>query len=455
MRPDQCVELSITGLAAGGEGLGRHLGMAVFIPGTAPGDRVRAQLTRVTRTWARGNLLDVLEPGADRMRPVCPLFGRCGGCQIQHLSPAAQLMFKRQVVADALARIGGFGDVPVADCLPSPASWGYRNKAQFPTAMVQTGRERRLAAGIYAQGTHSLVEVSDCPIQHPINNRILRETVAVANEFGLTAYAEDAGTGTLRHILARVGFRTGEAMLVLVTREEELPRSRAIARELRRRVPELTGIAQNVNPRRTNVILGERTRVLTGKSAIGDRLGHFRFTLSPASFFQVNPAQAEAMCRLVAERAVSEPGGMVLEVYAGIGTISLFLAERAEVVMGVESSPQAVQDARRNAEMNRVGNARFLAGGAERVLPELGRSGLRPDAVVLDPPRKGCSPQVLEAVACLRPRRVVYVSCDPATLARDLAILSIRGYRTQEVVPLDMFPQTAHVEAVATLIGRP
>jgi len=448
-------ELHITGLAAGGEGVGRHGGMVVLVPGGAPGDRVRVRLIRVARNWARAALLDVLEPGRDRVEACCPLFGKCGGCQIQHLSPAAQLAFKRQVVIDALARIGGLGDVPVGDCLPSPDDWGYRNKAQFPTAMVRAGPHRRLGVGIYAPGTHSLVEVSDCPIQHPVNNRLLRETVAVANELGVTPYDEDAGTGMLRHILTRVGVRTGEAMLVLVTREGELPRSQALVQELGRRVPELTCIAQNVNPRRTNVILGERTRVLAGRPAISEFLGRFRFSLSPTSFFQVNTPQAEAMCRLVAERAAPDPGDTVLELYAGIGTISLFLAERAEMVVGVESSPSAVQDARGNARRNRVENAYFLAGAAERVLPELARSGLRPGAVVLDPPRKGCSPQVLEALAHLGPRRVVYVSCDPATLARDLAILAGRGYRTHEVVPLDMFPQTAHVEAVATLTGCP
>ncbi|HSW09924.1 MAG TPA: 23S rRNA (uracil(1939)-C(5))-methyltransferase RlmD [Bacillota bacterium] len=455
MSNGEAVELTITGLAVGGEGVGRYQGRVVFVPGSAPGDRVRARLTRVARNWARASLLELLQPGPDRRPPDCPLFGRCGGCQIQHLTPEAQLAFKRQVVADALARIGGLGDVPVADCVPPPAWLGYRNKAQFPVALVRDGRERRLAAGIYAPGTHALVEVVDCPIQHPVNNRVLRETVAVARDLGLTAYDEDAGTGTLRHILTRVGVRTGEAMLVLVTREAELPRARALVRELGRRLPELTCIAQNVNSRRTNIILGERTRVLAGKPVISERLGRFRFTLSPGSFFQVNSAQAEAMCRLAAEQAVPTPGGTVLEVYAGIGTISLFLAERAEMVLGVESHLPAVEDARRNAAANRVGNVRFLTGLAERVLPELTRSGLSPGAVVLDPPRKGCAPSVLQAVADSRPMRVVYVSCDPATLARDLAILAGRGYRIQSVVPLDMFPQTAHVEAVATLTGCP
>jgi 23S rRNA (uracil1939-C5)-methyltransferase len=358
-------------------------------------------------------------------------------------------------VVEALARIGGLDEVPVADCRASPATWGYRNKAQFPTAMVRDGRGRRLAAGIYAPGTHSLVEVDDCPIQHPVNNRIMRETVAVARDLGLTAYDEDAGTGALRHILTRVGTHTGEAMLMLVTREAELPRSRTLVRELCRRLPELTCIAQNVNPRRTNVILGERTRVLAGKPTIGERLGRFRFALSPGSFFQVNSPQAEVMCRLAAERAVPTPGGTVVEVYSGIGTISLFLAERAEMMLGVESHLPAVDDARGNAVANRVGNVRFLAGEAERILPELTRSGLSARAVVLDPPRRGCAPSVLQAAADLRPSTVVYVSCDPATLARDLAILSRHGYQTQEVVPLDMFPQTAHVEAVATLTGCP
>ncbi len=444
------MQFEIGGLAAGGEGVGRYQGMAVFVPGTVPGDLVRARVVRRYSTHARAELCELLRPSPSRVEPRCPLAGRCGGCQLQHVAYETQLALKTRLVEDALARIGGL-EVAVRPCRPSPREWGYRNKAQFPVAMVGYGRDRRLAAGIYARGTHELVEVDECLIQHPTGNRVLRETVALARERRLQAYDEDSGEGLLRHILVRVGERTGEAMVVLVTSRAELPGARSLARELVSRVPEVACVAQNVNPRRTNVILGERTRVIAGKPFITDYLGPFRFRLSPGSFFQVNPAQAEELCRLVAELAATP--GEVVELYSGIGTITLFLAERAAAVTGVESHPEAVADARRNAAANRVGNVRFLAGEAERLLPRLVAEGMRAEVLVADPPRRGCARSVLEGIPGLGPLRVVYVSCNPATLARDLAVLAASGYRPVEVVPVDMFPMTAHVEAVALLVS--
>lgn len=450
VRPGQVIELDVAGLGHAGEGVGRLAGFTLFVPGGLPGDRVRARVTEVKKNYGRAELLDVLAPAPGRVVPPCQVYHECGGCQLQHLDYAAQLEVKRQQVAEALARIGKLSGVPVHPTLGMADPWRYRNKAQFPVGIAAG----RLVAGPFAPGSHRIIDVEDCLIQHPVANRVLQEVKRLATRYRIPVYDETRHTGLLRHVLVRVSRRTGEAMAVLVTASPELPRDHELAGELMAAVPELVSLWQNVNPRRTNVVLGEENIHLAGRETLVDAIGDLLFHISPVSFYQVNPEQTEILYRKALEYAGLSGGETVIDVYCGIGTISLFLARRAARVYGIEVVPEAIADARANAALNGITSAEFLLGEAEVVMPRLYRQGVRPAVVVFDPPRKGCEQPVLEAAAAMGPARMVYVSCNPSTLARDLAVLQTFGYRTAEVQPVDMFPHTAHVECCARLVSE-
>lgn len=451
VRRNQRVRLAVTGLGSGGEGVGKVDGFTVFVDGALPGDEIEATIAEVKRNYAVGALRRVIVAAPERVAARCPAFPACGGCQLQHLDYRAQLRWKRQQVVDALARIGHLGEVPVHPCLGPDEPWFYRNKAQFPVGPAPGAGGAGLAAGMYARGSHRIIDLDECLIQHPLNNAIIRAAKRLAAKYGIVPYDEVGHTGCLRHILARVGSTSGEAMAVFVTNGAAFPGGRALAAELMREVPAVISVHQNINARRTNVILGEETRLLAGRETITDRIGRFEFAISPRSFFQVNPEQTETLYRKAVEYAGLTGRETVIDAYCGIGTISLFLAERAGRVHGIEIVPEAIADARANAARNGVANVEFHLGETERVLPRLRARGVRADVIVVDPPRKGCEPAVLEAFAAMRPRRIVYVSCNPATLARDLARLAELGYQTVEAQPVDMFPMTAHVECVALL----
>jgi 23S rRNA (uracil1939-C5)-methyltransferase len=309
-----------------------------------------------------------------------------------------------------------------------------------------------VVAGFFAPGTHRIVDIEQCEIQHPLGNQIMAVVKELAGKYGVAIYDERAHRGVLRHVLARVGRGTGEAMAVLVTNGPEFPNSAKIARDLMERIPAIVSVVQNINPEQTNVVLGRKNKVLAGKDHIIDHIGDLEFAISPVSFFQVNPAQTEMLYGKALEYAGLNGGERVLDIYCGIGTISLFLARKAAEVIGVEVVPEAIENARENAERNGVANARFICGDAAVEMPRLAQEGVRPDVIVVDPPRKGCDEPVLRAMAETGPERIVYVSCNPASLARDLAILRELGYRTLEVQPVDMFPHTAHVECCALLV---
>lgn len=450
VRVGERVKLPIVGLGVGGEGVGRIDGFTVFVEGGLPGDEVETKILEVKRNFARGRLRRVLAPAPERVTPRCPVAADCGGCQLQHLDYPAQLRWKRQQVVDALTRIGHLPDVTVHDCLGPREPWFYRNKAQFPVGPASVSpAPGGLAAGIYARGSHRIVDLEECYIQHQLNNEIIRAAKRLAGELGVTPYDEATHSGCLRHILTRVGSATGEAMAVFVTNGDDFPQGEALAAALMRTVPAVVSVHQNINSEQTNVILGEETRHLAGRETIIDRIGRFEFAISPRSFFQVNPEQTEVLYRKAVEYAGLTGGETVVDAYCGIGTISLFLAEQAKRVYGIEVVPEAIDDARVNADRNGIANAEFLLGEAERVLPLLQERGVRPDVIVVDPPRKGCEPAVLDSFAAMAPHRIVYVSCNPATLARDLARLAELGYRTTEAQPVDMFPMTSHVEAIA------
>jgi 23S rRNA (uracil1939-C5)-methyltransferase len=448
VRPGQIIPVEIHGLGHSGEGVGRFEGLTVFVPGGVPGDRLEAKVTEVKKNYARAVVSAVVTPSPDRVVPPCPVVGECGGCQLQHIAYPAQLELKRQQVVDALERLGKLTAIPVHPTLGMEEPWRYRNKAQFPVG----ARSGRVVAGFFAPGTHRIIDIAECEIQHPLGNQIMREVKELAQRFGVPIYDERAHRGVLRHVLARVGRGTGEAMAVLVTNGPEFPNGHKIAQALMERIPGIVSVVQNINPEQTNVVLGRKSKVLAGQDHIIDHIGDLSFAISPVSFFQVNPAQTEVLYGKALEYASLTGGETVLDIYCGIGTISLFLARQARDVIGIEVVPPAIADARVNAERNGVGNVRFICGDATEEMPRLAGEGIKADVIVVDPPRKGCDEPVLRAMAEMAPERIVYVSCNPASLARDLGLLRELGYRTLEVQPVDMFPHTAHVECCSLLV---
>jgi 23S rRNA (uracil1939-C5)-methyltransferase len=447
VRAGERVEVEIHGIGHSGEGIGRCRNFTLFVPGAMPGDRVLVRVIEVKKNYARAALDTLLTPAPHRVAPPCPVVGECGGCQLQHIAYPEQLRLKRQQVADALVRLGGLEGVPVHPITGMNEPWGYRNKAQFPVG----SRAGQVIAGFFAPGTHRIIEMDSCLIQHPLGNQVMSAVKRLAGKFRVPIYDEETHRGLLRHVLVRVARGSGEAMAVLVTNGPELPGARALAQELMAAVPGLVSVQQNINPQRTNVVLGDQTRLLAGSATLADRIGDLSFEISPRSFFQVNPQQTEVLYGKALEYAALTGSETVVDAYCGIGTISLFLARRARRLIGIEVVPEAVEDARRNAKRNGIENAEFLIGDAAVLMPRLFEDGLRPDVIVLDPPRKGCDRPVLEAAAAMSPERIVYVSCNPSTLARDLGLLAKMGYGTAEVQPVDMFPHTAHVECCALL----
>jgi 23S rRNA (uracil1939-C5)-methyltransferase len=439
--------IDIVGLGHSGEGVGRVEGFTVFVPLALPGERVRAKITEVKKNYAKGQLEQVIEPAPHRTNPRCSIFDRCGGCQLQHLDYPGQLAAKRQAVIDAVTRIGKLPEAVIHPVIGADDPWFYRNKMQFPVG--EAGG--RVAVGCFAQGSHEIVNTDRCFIQHEINNTIACEVRGLLTELGIRPYNERNGLGVVRHVLGRVGTATGEVMVILVTATAELPQEGRIISRLRERIAGLVSIVHNVNPQRTNVILGRRTRTLWGRDTISDRLGELVFRISPHSFFQVNTVQAKVLYDKAVEYAGLSGNETVIDAYCGTGTITLFLARQAARVYGIEVVAAAVEDARQNAQANGVGNVEFLVGDAVEVMPRLYAQGIRPHAVVVDPPRAGCESRVLETFVRMQPERIVYVSCNPASLARDLALLAENGYETKEIQPVDMFPHTHHIESVVRL----
>lgn len=445
------IELTITGLGSSGEGVGKEQGFTFFVPGALPGERIQAQIVLIKKNYGVGRLLKILVPSRDRTEPLCPVYKACGGCQLQHLSYPAQLKLKRQTVIDDLERIGHFPNPIVQETLGAEDPWHYRNKMQIPVAQ---GRDHKLLMGCYAQGSHRVIDVKDCLIQQKINNQIAHVVRQWMEKYKIPALEEDARRGIVRHVMGRVGVRTGEVMAVLITNTPQVPHLKELVQMLRGAIRHFTTLVQNVNTRHTNVIMGQKNYTIYGPGCIHDRLGSFTFTISPLSFFQVNTVQAEKLYETALRYAGLTGRENVIDAYCGTGTITLFLAQKARRALGIEIVAPAIQDAHQNARDNHVKNADFICGDAAKELPELVKEGSRPDVIVLDPPRAGCERRVLDAIGKVRPKRVVYVSCNPATLARDAAILRDKGFVVRKVQPVDMFPHTAHVETVMLLTSR-
>ncbi|WP_281864893.1 23S rRNA (uracil(1939)-C(5))-methyltransferase RlmD [Planomicrobium okeanokoites] len=430
-----------------GAGVAKVDGYPLFIHGALPGEDVHIHVLKTLKSYGFAKLLEIENASPFRVEAPCPVFDTCGGCQIQHLSYEGQMTFKRKLVRDAITRIGKLPDVPVHAVKGMENPWRYRNKSQIPFGM----EDGRVVAGFYQPRSHRIADTDICLIQTPEADSIMAGIKQKLTEMGIEPYEEETHRGQLRHVVVRKARATGEIMVVLVTKKKKFPQAAQAIELIQSLVPETVSIVQNVNPQKTNVIFGDETITLWGKDVIEDRIGDVRFEISARSFYQINPEQTEVLYGQALEYANLTGNETVIDAYCGIGTISLFLAQRAKFVMGVEIVPPAIEDAKRNAELNGLNNTLFDAGPAEQVIPRWYKEGRKADVLVVDPPRKGCDEQLLHTILKQRPERVVYVSCNPATLARDLRILEDGGYRTQEVQPVDMFPQSTHCEAVTWL----
>lgn len=442
-------EVEIHSLGSMGEGVGRYEDFAVFVPGALPGEKARVLIEETKKTYAKGRIQELLRESGDRVAPVCPVYERCGGCQLQHLDYMAQLRAKRQQVIDAMTRIGKRPDLYVEPVLGAASPWNYRNKVQFPVGK----RKGKTLIGCFARGSHEIINTEDCHIQKEGNNKVINAVREIVTALHIPVYDEDRHSGVLRHVVSRVGEK-GDLMVTLVTATGKLPREKEFVKLLREKLPKLVSIQHNIQTYRNNVILGRDTHLLWGKPTILDRIGRLLFHISPRSFFQVHTAQAEILYGKALEYAGLSGEEIVIDAYCGTGTITLFLAQKARKVYGIEVVKPAILDARKNARENHVRNAEFIVGDAAQVMPGLYRQGVRADVVVVDPPRAGCAPAVLKAFADMKPRRMVYVSCNPASLARDVEILDGLGYRAVKAQPVDMFPQTSSIECVVKLVPK-
>ena len=450
LKKNQRIPLTVTGLTAEGSGVGRYEGQVVFVPGTAVGDVIDCHVVKVQQNIAFGRVAALCEPSPDRVADAgCPAFGKCGGCTYRHISYEAELRAKWQRVADALHRIGGL-DIEPAPIVGSRRTDRYRNKAQFPVGCA----EGRAVAGFFAPRSHRVVPVDDCALQPAVFAPITAAVLGWVEANGVSVYDEATRKGLLRHIYLREAGATGQILLCLVCTSGKLPAPDALIDAVRRASENVVGIVVNLNREDTNVILGNKSFTLWGQETVTDRLCGLTLRLSPLSFYQINRDQTEVLYGLAAEAAGLTGRETLLDLYCGTGTIGLSMAEGAAQLIGVEVVSAAVEDARRNAAENGVTNARFICDDAAGAAAQLAAEGVSPDVVILDPPRKGCDAALIDTVAQMAPDRVVYVSCDPATLARDLARFAEKGYVTTRVTPVDMFPRTPHVESVVCLTRK-
>lgn len=449
-KKNDLVTVKIEDMGHDGEGIGKAEGYTLFIKDTVIGDVVEAKIMKMKKNYGYARLVRVLEASKDRTEPKCSVARACGGCQLQFLTYEKQLEFKKNKVVGNLERIGGFSDISVEKVMGMENPWRYRNKAQFP---VGKDKEGNLITGFYAGRTHSIIPNTNCYLGVEVNEEILNAVLNYMRENHVEPYDEVTGKGLVRHILIRYGFKTKEIMVCIIINGRKIPNAAGLVEKLKD-ISGMTSITLNVNTKRNNVILGNEILPLWGKDYITDYIGEVKYQISPLSFYQVNPVQTEKLYGTALEYAGLTGKEIVWDLYCGIGTISLFLAQKAQKVYGVEIVPAAIEDARKNAEINGIDNAEFFVGKAEEVLPaKYKEDGVYADVIVVDPPRKGCDGALIETMLSMKPERIVYVSCDSATLARDLKVLCEKEYQVEKVAVCDMFPGSVHVETVV-LLGR-
>lgn len=447
VKKNEVYNIEIGGMTHEGQGVGRIDNFTVFVDGAIKGEEVEIKLIKVNKNYAVGKLLKLIKASPDRIEPACKVYNRCGGCSLQHMNIKAALKFKTDMVIENIRRIGKLKDIVVHNTIGMENPFNYRNKAQYPVGKLKD----ELVVGFYAKKSHDIVDSPYCMIQHSVSDKAKLLVKTFLKENKISVYDEATGKGLVRHVMTRVGFNTGEVMVVLVLNGKSLPHRDKLVNLLTGEIPEIKSIVLNVNTANTNIILGARNIVIFGEENITDYIAKFRFKISPLSFFQVNPLQTEVLYNKALEYAGLTGEETVFDLYCGIGTISLFLSEKAKKVYGVEVVEEAIRDAKENAKLNDVNNVEFIVGEAERVIPDMYQKGLKADVVVVDPPRKGCDEVLLDTLVSMAPDRIVYVSCNPATLARDLGFLAERGFEVLEVQPVDMFPWSSHVETVTLL----
>lgn len=451
VQKNDVVIVSIEDMTHEGEGVGKVDGFPLFVKDAVIGDIIEVKVMKTKKNYGYAKLLRILTPSVNRVEPRCPIARPCGGCQLQFMSYESQLAFKENLVKSNLKRIGGFQEIPMLPIIGMENPWRYRNKCQVPVGMSRDGK---MVAGFYAGRTHDIIEQKDCLLGVEENQEIISVVLQFMEEFQIPLYREETHSGLLRHILIRKGFRTGELMVCLVINGTKLPRSKELVRRLAQ-IENITTICLNSNTKRTNVILGEQVNVLYGAGYITDWIGDVKYHISPQSFFQVNPVQTEKLYQQALAFAELTGEETVWDLYCGIGTISLFLAKKAKKVYGVEIVPAAIADARENAKLNGLDNVEFFVGKAEEVLLEFyEKEHTFADVIVVDPPRKGCEQTLLDTILEMGPKKVVYVSCDSATLARDLKYLTEGGYEVKKVRAVDQFCHSVHVETVCLLSRR-
>ncbi len=440
IQKNEVYQVEITGMTDEGDGVGRIDGQAIFVPYTIMGEVAEVLAVKVNKNYAYGKLLQVIKPSIHRIKAECPYFYKCGGCTLWHMDYEAELEFKQNKVSNCLKRIGKI-DVLVSDIVGCESRYNYRNKAQFP--ITPDG------IGFYKKRSHNVIDMDNCLIQKRFNAPIIKCIREWMEEFSVPAYDEKSHTGIMRHIYTRSG---EEGVLVcLVTYKEKVPKIDELIQRLVGLDKNIAGIVQNINDRETNVILGDKQKTLYGRDYIKDRLGNVCFNISPKSFYQVNHDQTEKMYSIAKEMADLDGSEVVWDMYCGIGTIGQFMADKAKQIVGVEIVPEAIENANENAKENKIDNAVYFCGSAEKLAGELVEKGLKPDIVLLDPPRKGCDEELLKTVVDCKPKRIVYISCKPSTLARDAKYLTEHKYNVEKVVPIDLFPATPHVETVVLL----
>ena len=443
--------ITITDIGNNGEGIGKIDGYTLFVKNTLPEEEVKVLVLKANKSYGYGKVLEIIKPSPSRVEPPCPLSGRCGGCTLQSMDYSSQLLIKQNKVVQNIKRIGGFDNISVEPVIGMEEPWHYRNKAQYPVNMGKDG----INIGFYSLGSHKIVNIGSCLIGSKTDPEILTLIRKFIEENKIPVYNEETGKGLIRHIVIRTGFYTNEIMVCLVVNSNNFKYKDRLIKSLKP-LASIKSIVINYNTARTNVILGQKCETIYGNGYITDKIGDLKFKISPLSFFQVNPRQTYKLYSKALEFAGLKGDETVIDAYCGTGTISLFLAQRAKEVYGIEIVPEAIENAKENAKLNNISNANFFTGSSEDIVPLLyNTKGVKPDVMVVDPPRKGCDKSLLDLMLKMNPKKIVYVSCDSATLARDLKILcSTDEYTVEKVQPVDMFPHTYHVETVCLLTGN-
>lgn len=446
LKKNQIEEAEITAMSSDGNGIAKIDGMVVFVPYTAVGDKLKIRIVKVQKNYSFGIIEEILEPSPDRVDDNCPVYKKCGGCAFRHISYEAELRHKAEFVQSNLRRLGGLDPV-MLPITPSPLVQGYRNKAQYPIREY----DGKIEAGFFAKRSHRVISCASCDLQPTFFEQILEYTKQFLEEYHISAYDEQTGKGKVRHLYIRCGEVSGEVMVCLVVNSERLPHAAEYVEGLLKVCPQVVSVVLNINREQNNVILGQKCITLYGKDTIEDTLCDVRFELSPLSFYQVNRQAAEKLYRLAAEMAQFEGNELLIDLYCGAGTIGLSMTSKVRELIGVEIVPDAVENAKENAKRCGVENARFICADAKEAAAQLAAENLHPDVIVVDPPRKGCDLEVLQAIAAMAPKRLVMISCNSASLARDCKELEALGYHLEKAAPVDLFPRTTHVETVVLL----